>query len=333
MVRGESIRAWTAYGILVWLMTGCASTEELLPNEPLTLSQIETSRSDAAPPRSNSQAVAIAAAESPKAPSPKTAEPKSRGEQPRLPAGTEPPASVKEQAPEDAEPYDPFATGTAEEDYDPWEAWNSRMFKFNYNLDKYAIKPFVTYVYDPIMPDELEVGLHNAFHNIRWVPRFINNLLQLKFKGAGLEMSRFVINSVFGVGGLFDFAKEVFDLDTPDEDTGQTLGYWGVPPGPYLILPLMPPFNLRDAFGYLGGDFLLDPVNYFVFAVNRVGQPALIFHQNTATFTYMGYRAEDVINERSINLEKFQGVESATVDLYSAVRNAYLQSREKAVRE
>jgi phospholipid-binding lipoprotein MlaA len=286
----------------------------------------------AADPTPEAITVAADPAKPAKPPSPKATEPKPRGEQPRLPAGAEPPEGVKGQL-EEAEPYDPFAAGSAEEDYDPWEAWNSRMFKFNYNLDKYAIKPFVTYVYDPLMPDELELGLKNSFHNIRWVPRFLNNLFQLKFKGAGIEMGRFLINSTFGVAGLFDFAKEVFNLDTPDEDTGQTLGAWGVPPGPYLILPLMPPFNLRDAFGYLGGDFLLDPVNYFLFAVNRVGQPAAIFHQNTATFSCMGYRATDQINERSINLERFQGVEEATVDLYSAVRNAYLQSRAKAVRE
>jgi phospholipid-binding lipoprotein MlaA len=329
--RGESIRAWVACGVVL-VLTGCAGTGERLSENPSAQSAIESLHSEIAPPFAESHPLTIAAAESTKpAPSsPKSTEPKSRDEQPRLPAGTDPPESVEGQA---EEPYDPFATGKAEEDYDPWEWWNSRVFKFNYNVDKYAIKPFVTYVYDPIMPDKLEVGLHNAYHNIRWVPRFLNNLLQLKFKGAGLEMGRFVINSVFGVGGLFDFAKEVFNLDTPDEDTGQTLGYWGVPPGPYLILPLMPPLNLRDAFGYLGGDYLLDPVNYFVFAVNRVGQPAAISHQTTATFTYMGYRAEDIINERSINLEKFQGVESATVDLYSAVRNAYLQSRAKAVRE
>jgi phospholipid-binding lipoprotein MlaA len=274
----------------------------------------------------------IVAAEPARPPSPKSTEPKPRGEQPQLPAGAEPPEGVKGQ-PEEAEPYDPFAAGGAEEDYDPWEWWNSKMFKFNYNLDKYAIKPFVTHVYDRVMPDELELGLRNSFHNIRWVPRFLNNLFQLKFKGAGIEMGRFLINSTFGIAGLFDFAKEVFNLETPDEDTGQTLGYWGIPPGPYLVLPFFPPFNLRDAFGYLGGDYLLDPVNYFLFAVNRVGQPAAIYHQNTATFTYMGYRTEDIVNERSINLERFQGVEEATVDLYSAVRNAYLQSRARAIRE
>jgi phospholipid-binding lipoprotein MlaA len=178
----------------------------------------------------------------------------------------------------------------------------------------------------------VELGIRNAFHNARVVPRLINNLLQGKFKGAGIEAARFLINSSFGIGGLFDFAKEVFDLDAPDEDTGQTLGFYGIKPGPYLVLPFLPPLTLRDAFGY-AGDYMLDPINYFVFAVIRVGQPALVTHQTTATLGWFGMRAGEIVNERSINLELFQGVEEGTVDLYGAVRNAYLQRRARQIRE
>jgi phospholipid-binding lipoprotein MlaA len=261
--------------------------------------------------------------------------------------GNKPASARKEQTPtgptkniqkdtpvEDEEPYDPFKTEAEralEEEYDPWEPFNVVMFEFNRKFDKYVLKP-VAKVYDKILPDELERGISNAFHNVRFVPRLINNLLQGKLKGAGLEAGRFVINSSLGIGGLFDVAKNVFGMVTPDEDTGQTLGAYGIKPGPYLVLPLLPPLTLRDAFGY-AGDYLLDPINYFVFAVVRVGQPALVTHQTTANLAWLGMRAGEIINERSINLETFQGVEESTVDLYGAVRNAYLQRRVKQIRE
>lgn len=261
-------------------------------------------------------------------------------ESPRKPAPPEPArATVQEPSQEatttEEEFYDPFARPEERaqeiEEYDPWEPFNVVMFNFNRKVDKYVLKP-VAQVYDKVVPDEFERGLSNAIHNVRFVPRFINNLLQGKFKGAALEVGRFLINSTFGIAGFIDFAKEVFNMETPDEDTGQTLGVYGIKPGPYLVLPLLPPLTLRDAIG-LVGDYALEPMNYFVFAVNRVGQPALITHQNTATFGLMGERAGEIINERSINLETFQGVEESTLDLYGAVRNAYLQRRAKQIRE
>jgi phospholipid-binding lipoprotein MlaA len=312
----------------VLAFSGCASLTSPLSDSPMVPS------ADSLPVDASSSftdpGILAAMPEGHAPPPTKGDAPKQSGAQQQLPAGSVPPASV---AGDEAEPYDPFATQApaAEEDYDPWEPFNSKMFELNRKLDRYLIKP-AAQVYDKIMPDELERGLSNSFHNIRFVPRLINNLLQGKFKGAGLELGRFVINSTFGLAGFMDFAGEVFGMQTFDEDTGQTLGAWGIPAGPYLVLPLYPPLTVRDAFGTVG-DFLLDPINYFLFAVVRVGQPALVFHQNTATFGYMGMRAGEIVNERSINLEKFQGVEEATVDLYSAVRNAYLQRRAKDIRE
>jgi phospholipid-binding lipoprotein MlaA len=234
--------------------------------------------------------------------------------------------------------YDPFAKKeealAAGEDYDPWEGFNSVMFEFNRKFDKYLLKP-VAQVYEKIMPDELEKGISNFMHNARVGPRLINNILQLKIKGAGIEIGRLLINSTIGIAGFFDPAKNWFDLTTPDEDTGQTLGAFGVPPGPYLVLPLLPPLTLRDFFGLLL-DFGADPVNYFVFPTFEVDDlPSLIAHKNrdTTTIAQFGTRVEEIVNYRSLNLEKFQGVEEATVDLYSAVRNAYLQQRAKAIRE
>ncbi|TKB82154.1 MAG: VacJ family lipoprotein, partial [Nitrospira sp.] len=109
----------------------------------------------------------------------------------------------------------------------------------------------------------------------------------------------------------------------------------GVTPGPYFILPLLPPFTLRDVTGFLI-DIVLDPINYFVFpAIELNGAPSLIAHKNrgTTTIAQFGSRTYEIVNDRSLNLEKFQGVEEATLDLYVAVRNAYLQKRAKAIKE
>lgn len=246
-----------------------------------------------------------------------------------------PPAVSPEAGGLEEELYDPFQKPGERpeeiEEYDPWEPFNVAMFNLNRKIDRYVLKPVAT-AYDKVVPDEIERGLSRFFHNVRFVPRFLNNIFQGKFKGAGIELTRFVVNTAFGIAGTLDFAKEVFGLETPDEDTGQTFGFYGIKPGPYLVLPLLPPFTLRDALGYVA-DIMLDPINYFAFATIRVGQPAWITDQNAAFFSNFGVRTDEIINERSINLETFQGVEEATVDLYGAVRNAYLQKRARAIRQ
>lgn len=233
------------------------------------------------------------------------------------------------------EPFDPFARPdeAVGEEYDPWESMNTKIFEFNRQMDRWVLKP-VAKGYNFIIPDFVQVGISNMFSNIRFPPRFLNNLFQGKFKGAGIEMGRFLLNTTVGFGGFLDLAKEI-DLVTPEEDTGQTLGFYGVKPGPYLVLPFLPPFTVRDFAGYLG-DVALNPVNWLVAPIIEVdGIPSVIAHKNrtTTTFVQIGTRVGEIVNERSRNLEKFQGVEEATLDLYTAVRNAYLQYRAKAVRE
>lgn len=246
-------------------------------------------------------------------------------------AGDQP--TTPDAAPE--EPFDPFARADEAigEEYDPWESFNTKIFEFNRQMDRWVLKP-VAKGYDFIMPDFVQVGISNMISNIRFPPRLLNNVFQGKFKGAGIELGRFLINTAIGYGGFLDLAKEI-NLVTPEEDTGQTLGFYGVKPGPYLVLPFMPPFTIRDFVGYFG-DVFLNPVNWFVAPIIEVNNvPSLIAHKNrtTITFVQMGARVGEIVNERSRNLEKFQGVEEATLDLYTAVRNAYLQTRAKAIRE
>ena len=202
------------------------------------------------------------------------------------------------------------------EEYDPWEPFNESMFEFNRALDRWVLKP-VAKGYRKVVPDQVEEWIDNGFTNISFVPRFINCVLQGKFPGAGRELARFVLNSTLGIGGLGDVAKrEPFNLQPCKEDTGQTLGVWGIGPGPYLILPFLPPLTVRDAVGYFA-DGAMDPLSYFIpFVWDRLGM-----------------KAGDTVNNRALNIDLFQGFEEATVELYSALRNAYLQRRHKVISE
>ena len=232
-------------------------------------------------------------------------------------------------------PLDPFASvdeGDGDEN-DPWETVNANIFEFNRQVDRFVLKP-VAKGYDFVMPDLVQVGISNIFTNLRFTPRFLNNVFQGKIKGAGIEMGRFLINSTVGLAGFFDLATKI-DLVTPEEDLGQTLGFYGVRPGPYLVLPLLQPFTVRDFVGYVG-DVFLNPINWLVVPIIEVnGIPSVIAHKNrmTSSIIQYGARVGEIVNDRSRNLQKFQGVEEATLDLYTAVRNAYLQKRAQAVRE
>jgi len=200
------------------------------------------------------------------------------------------------------------------EPYDPWERFNDAMFKFNYSLDKNVLKP-VARGYRGVLPEEIQVMIGNAFHNITWPARFINSLLQGQFEGALREVSRFVVNSTLGFGGLFDAGK-VAGLEPSQRDFGQTLGVWGVPTGPYLVLPLLGPTTVRDGIGK-GLDGAMNPLAYYT--------PFL--------WDRLGMRVGDTVNERSLNYDLFQGVEDSTIDLYSAVRHFYLNRREQMIKE
>jgi phospholipid-binding lipoprotein MlaA len=230
---------------------------------------------------------------------------------------------------------DPFAKAEEEDgdEYDPWEPMNTNIFEFNRQVDRFVLKP-VAKGYNFVMPDLVQVGISNIFYNLRFGPRFLNNVFQGKAKGAGIEVGRFVVNSTVGVAGFFDVAKHV-DLVTPEEDLGQTLGFYGVKPGPYLVLPFLQPFTLRDFIGYVG-DIFLNPINWLVLPIIEVeGVPSVIDHEDrtTTSIIQLSARVGEIVNERSRNLETYQGVEEATLDLYTAVRNGYLQKRAQAIRE
>jgi phospholipid-binding lipoprotein MlaA len=205
----------------------------------------------------------------------------------------------------------------AAEDFeeDPLEPFNELMFRFNREiLDRFLLKPAAT-AWDFMLPDPVQRGIHNAFDNLAVVRRLVNNLLQAKMVGAGKEVARFTINSTIGLVGFFDVAKDGFGIEQSDEDTGQTFGVWGMGPGAYLVLPFLPPMTIRDGVGY-AFDAAMTPYVYFL-----------------PWYANVGMTATNTVNERSLNLDRFERVAESTVDLYGAVRNAYLQRREAAIKQ
>jgi len=202
------------------------------------------------------------------------------------------------------------ATAMASEEDDPWESFNRPIFTFNDTLDTYALKPLAQ-GYQYVTPDPVEDGVSNFFGNLGDVKNLANDLLQGKFEEAGVDTARVLFNSTFGLFGLFDVASKM-DLKRSEEDFGQTLGSWGLDSGPYVVLPLLGPSSVRDAFGKIP-DTYVEPYRY----VSDVPE------RNSA-------RGLDVVQTRAglLSAEKL-----ITGDKYVFIRNAYLQSREFAVQD
>lgn len=239
---------------------------------------------------------------------------------------SESPAALAAASPSDAAPREETQTalasaaaetGSSGEDFedDPFESFNEKMFWFNREvLDRFLLRPAAT-AWDFLLPDPVQRGIYNMFDNLAVVRRVVNNTLQAKFTGAGTELARFTINSTIGLVGFFDVARDAFGIQQRDEDTGQTFGLWGMRPGPYLVLPFLPPLTIRDGIGY-AFDSAMTPYVYFI-----------------PWYANAGITAASTVNERSLNLDRFERVAESTIDLYGAVRNAYLQRRAAAIRQ
>ena len=187
---------------------------------------------------------------------------------------------------------------------DPWEPLNRKVFAFNDFTDRYALTPAAK-AYQWITPDPLERGIGNMFANVREVTTILNGLLQFKFVQAASDTGRLLINTTVGLLGLFDVASAV-GLEKHNEDFGQTLGYWGVGPGPYVVLPLLGSYTLRDSLG-LYADTYVDYIRNIehIPTRNQIGVTRVL-HDRAGLFT-----AEQLI----------------TGDRYTFIRDAYLQRR------
>jgi phospholipid-binding lipoprotein MlaA len=195
---------------------------------------------------------------------------------------------------------------------DPWERFNRSVFNFNETLDRAIAKP-VAKGYVKVTPRIVRTGISNAYSNLDTVPTVINDLLQGKFRQAGHDSARFLMNSTLGLGGLFDPASAA-GLDSNDEDLGQTLGKWGVKAGPYLMLPVLGPSSARDAFSR-AADTSLEPVWYL---------------EDDSTRYWI--RFGDLLDQRASLLELDAQLERS-YDRYAFIRNAWIQRREYQVKD
>ncbi|MGG1945897.1 VacJ family lipoprotein [Trinickia sp. NRRL B-1857] len=191
---------------------------------------------------------------------------------------------------------------------DPLEGLNRTVFKFNDTVDTYALKP-VAKGYKWAVPQPVRSSVTNFFSNIGDVYVAANELVELKIADGVGDIMRVVINTVFGVGGLFDVATAA-KLPKHSADFGITLGHYGVPSGPYLVLPLLGPSTVRDAAGLV--------VDYY-------GNPLSYVHPNGVSWALYGV---NLVNTRANLLTTVDVLSAAAIDKYSFIRNAYLQRRQ-----
>jgi phospholipid-binding lipoprotein MlaA len=199
------------------------------------------------------------------------------------------------------------ATGPNASPNDPLEPLNRSIFRVNDNIDQYVAIPLAK-GYEKVTPTPVRNAVTNFFGNLGDVGNTVNNLLQGKAEDGLNSFMRFAVNTVFGIGGLFDVATPA-GLPRHPQDVGLTLGKWGIPSGPYLVLPLFGPSSFRDGAG-LAADFQLDLVSY---AEPAVRNP--LFGVN-------------FVNTRTNLLGATELVEQAALDKYTFVRDGYLQRRQ-----
>jgi phospholipid-binding lipoprotein MlaA len=203
--------------------------------------------------------------------------------------------------------------GCATKGPDPLERWNRPIFSFNEGADRYVLEP-VARGWRWALPGVVRTGIRNFYDNITMPVTLANDILQLKPCASLDDLGRILVNTTAGVAGLFDVASMI-EIPKNDEDFGQTLGHYGVPPGPYLMIPLLGPSTVRDVWRY-PVDAAATPHTYFV--------PA---------WASVTIRGVENFNLRSYYLEQVREARESAFDYYVFVRNAYLQFREYRVED
>ncbi|NNM50750.1 MAG: VacJ family lipoprotein [Pseudomonadales bacterium] len=199
----------------------------------------------------------------------------------------------------------------ADDSRDPWAGFNRPVYRFNDTLDRYILRP-VAHGYVRVTPQLAQQGIHNFFSNLGDVLVVLNDVLQAKPDATGRDFLRFVINSTWGVAGFIDVGTRV-GLPKHNQDLGITLGVWGVPAGPYVVLPFWGPSTLRDAPASLVST-LLYPINFLKPARDQWGPDMLM-----------------VVDDRA-QLLPLQATLDSSGDPYSLLREVYLQRRDSEIR-
>jgi len=208
--------------------------------------------------------------------------------------------------------------------FDPFSGYNKFMTNVNDKFYKNIADPIAT-GYANILPEKARISVNNLFHHLRFPIRLANNLLQFKIKNSAEETGRFVVNTIFGLGGLFDPAKTDLGWERHDEDLGQTLGFYGLPDGPYIVLPILGSSNLRDTVGLVGDTYIsplysADADNLCYKIPQNTGQDILI-------------ASVELINKTSLHLGEYDLIKKDALDLYAFLRDAYTQQRRQKIKE
>lgn len=199
-------------------------------------------------------------------------------------------------------------------DTDPYESFNRAVFFFNEQADIFVVRP-VAEAYATFVPLEIRRLLDNFMINLGSPVAIANSVMQGDGERATRAFGRFVLNTVFGIGGVLDVAAEE-GLMRVDEDFGQTLAVWGVGPGPYLMLPLLGPSSVRDTSGRVV-DALLNPLTYFFPDGGEFVSPTLA--------------TAGLVSRRARNIELVEAAERSSIDLYAALRSSYGQQRKNLI--
>lgn len=211
-----------------------------------------------------------------------------------------------------------FVSGCATQaNKDPLEGLNRGVYKFNDVTDKALMKP-VAKAYKFVTPSPIRTGFNNFFNNLGSITTVLNDLLQFKFAHAFTDAGRFIINSTFGLAGFIDVAGKD-NIALRKEDFGQTLGFWGVGNGAYVVLPFLGPSSLRDTAGLAVDTVTTDPITY----THNIGEIRL----------HNQLRAAQFIDKRTELLDATDLVDEASLDPYAFTRDAYLQRRENLIKD
>lgn len=211
--------------------------------------------------------------------------------------------------------FDEFEDDTqdASQVADPIYFFNYAMYTVNDRLYFYALKPLAR-GYKAVVPTPARRGIRNFFHNLLFPVRFVNNLLQGKLPQASDEIGIFFVNSTAGIVGFNQVAQKYLDMHTKNEDLGQTLGTFHITEGFYLVLPVFGPSTLRDTVGR-AGDYFITPLNYV--------EP---WELDT------GLGILDTVNRTSFRIGDYEDLKAASLDPYTAIKNAYIQNRRAQVK-
>jgi phospholipid-binding lipoprotein MlaA len=196
---------------------------------------------------------------------------------------------------------------------DPIEPVNRVFFTFNDRFYFWVMKP-ASKVYKTVVPEWGRVRVRNVFHNLAMPIRFVSSLLQLKIRSATFELGSFMVNSTWGLGGMFEIVKKPPDIQT-DEDLGLAFGHYGAGEGFYIVWPFIGPSCLRDTVG-LAGESFLNPVNYV-----------------TPIEDFIALRAYEQLNNTSLRIGEYEDLKASALDPYIAVRDAYKQHRRSRIKE